>query len=462
MLVTILGKVRIRAVLCACGAAAVLLLAGTARLSADDELPSLESAAEKLQAATVTVRVGTAADTEAIDAADATQPADRPDDTAAPASRVSVFTGVSLGDGLVVTALIAAKDARIRITLAGGEQAQAKAVVLDEFSGLALLKLDRTDVPAVERASDVPKVGSWVISAAAWGTEKPVVMLGLVSGVDRSLPGASFPPLLQCDMRTAETSSGAGVVNRQGQLLGIVVAADSPEQRRGFAYAVPVGHVERLLRALAEKADDGSVILLRHQRPVVGMVLEGDESGITVKRVTEGSPAEKAGIHVGDKVVAADGVKIRSVYQAVRPVLFKQPGDVVTFVVEQESGVRSVDVVLGGGVSVEPGPEGIIAKLFEPKVVVDGRAALGNGRRGGIGEVFAPTDEPETATSDPRELLEKALDRYRSVIVYQQAQLADAEQERTRTERQLEALEAQVELLKKELGEVKQSDAKAK
>ena len=459
MLVTDWGMARITAAWLACSAAAALLLAGTARLAADDELPSLEAAAEKLQSATVTVRVGTAAEAEAADPADAT---DRPDDAAAPASRVSVFTGVSLGDGLVVTALTAAQDARIRITLAGGEQAQAKAVVLDEFSGLALLKLDRSDVPAVERASDAPKVGSWVISAAAWGTEKPVVMLGLVSGVDRSLPGGSFPPLLQCDMRTAETSSGAGVVNRQGQLLGIVVAADSPEQRRGFTYAVPVGHVERLLRALAEKADDGSVILLRHQRPVVGMVLEGDESGITVRRVAEGSPAEKAGIHVGDKVIAADGVKIRSVYQAVRPVLYKQPGDVITYVVEQESGERTVDVVLGGGVSVDPGAEGNFARLFEPRVVVDARAALAGTRQGDIGEVFAPKDEPEAATSDPRELLEKALDRYRSVIVYQQTQLVEAEQNRARTERQLEALEAQVELLKRELNEFKAAEAKAK
>jgi S1-C subfamily serine protease len=438
---------------------AVLLLAGTARLSADDELPSLESAAEKLQTATVTVRVGVAAE---ADGTDATQPAERGDDAVAPASRVSVFTGVSLGDGLVVTALIAASDARIRITLAGGEQAQAKAVVLDEFSGLALLKLDRTDVPTVERTAEAPKVGSWVISAAAWGAEKPVVMLGLVSGVDRSLPGGSYPPLLQCDMRTAETSSGAGVVNRQGQLLGIVVAADSPEQRRGFAYAVPVSHVERLLRKLAEKEDDDSIILLRRQRPVVGMDLMPEDSGIIVKRVTEGSPAERAGIRVGDKVLAADGVKIRSVYQAVRPILFKQPGDVITFVVEQESGVRSVDVVLGGGVSVDAGADGNFAQLFEPKVVVDGRTALGNVRRGGIAEVFAPKDEPEVATRDPRELLEKALDRYRSVIVYQQAQLAEAEEDRARTQRQLEALEAQVELLKRELSEVQAAGEKAK
>jgi hypothetical protein len=150
------------------------------------------------------------------------------------------------------------------------------------------------------------------------------------------------------------------------------------------------------------------------------------------------------------------------VYQAVRPILFKQPGDVITFVVEQESGVRSVDVVLGGGVSVDAGADGNFAQLFEPKVVVDGRTALGNVRRGGIAEVFAPKDEPEVATRDPRELLEKALDRYRSVIVYQQAQLAEAEEDRARTQRQLEALEAQVELLKRELSEVQAAGEKAK
>ena len=43
-----------------------------------------------------------------------------------------------------------------------------------------------------ELAEGPPEVGSWVLSAAAWGTERPVVSLGIVSGTDRTLRGAAF------------------------------------------------------------------------------------------------------------------------------------------------------------------------------------------------------------------------------------------------------------------------------
>jgi S1-C subfamily serine protease len=443
----------------------LLLTTAVAPLRAQQEDVSFEKAAERLQAATVTVRVA------------------RRDATA---DKVTVFTGVSIGDGIVVTPLFTPDDMRIRITMPGGGQAEATPRVLDEHSGLALLEIDAKQAPNLALAEDPPKVGAWVLSGAGWGVEKAVVSLGIVSGIDRSLPGANYPPLLQCDLRTASTSSGAAVVNNRGELLGVVIATQPDQEgRRGWTYAVPVRHVQRLLRALADRKEAASssdtenddrasrdgVVVLKPRRPVVGMVLGAVGDGdVVVKRVTGSGPAEKAGIRQGDEILAADGIEIRSVYQAVRPLLYKQPGDVMEFLVRNPQGeIRSVKVVLGGGVLLPSAPSVKLANLIEPKVIVSGQTAPDVTHRGAeIAEVAVSGDDdaggnnPQNADGSSGgetiaalqqkiRLQEKALDRYRSAIAAQQAQIAEALQDRLKTEEELLQLQAQVEQLSKKL-----------
>jgi membrane-associated protease RseP (regulator of RpoE activity) len=177
----------------------------------------------------------------------------------------------------------------------------------------------------------------------------------------------------------------------------VLVAADDAQSRRGWAYAVPIQHVQRLLRAEAArdsaKNKDKGVIVLKRRRPVVGMVLEGEENAILVQRITPGGPAEKAGLKVGDRVVAAGGVNIRSVYQAVLPTLYKQPGDTMDFLVERGGRTHDCRVTLGGGVEVASAPYEQLGNLIQPKLEI-GRDPQGGyyaNRPGNTtAEVFSP------------------------------------------------------------------------
>lgn len=423
----------------------ILLVSFCAPIAIADELPSLENAAKKIQQATVTVRIAS------ITAAKDDQAAEKGAKPASP--RVSVFSGISLGQGLVVTPLYSETNARVRITVVGGQQAEAKPLVFDEYSGLTLLQMDVKTVPGLDLAQELPSEGVWVTSAAAWGVEKPVISLGIVSGVERTLPGTTYPPLVQCDLRTAETSSGAGIVDRQGKLIGIIVAAELPQNNRGWTYAVPVKHIKRLLRANTAKGKDEALVVLQRRRPIVGMVLDGEPDRVVVRRVTKGSPAEKAGIQQGDVILGADGIKIRSVYQAVRPTLYKQPGDTITFMVQQKNGIRSIEVVLGGGVVLPGAPSINLAELFQPKIIVDGSAkdVAGSSTGDRNKEFTASNGAAEPAVPSVRQLLEKALDRYRNVIVLQQEQINRNKLERATTEAQIEALQAELQALKKKL-----------
>jgi serine protease Do len=259
------------------------------------------------------------------------------------------------------------------------------------------------------------------------------VSQGIVAGIERQRQGGNYPPLLQCDLRTTDTSSGAGVVDRRDQLVGIIVAADSPESRRGWAYAVPVSHVERLLRT-ADGQQQAGVTIIKRRRPVAGLTLDQDGESIVVSRVFAGGAAEQAGMKVGDIVLATDGVAIRSVYQAMLPTLYKQPGDTLIFKVRRETGVSDVQLVLGGGVEVASAPIELLSGLIQPKVQVVREGSGYIARRPGdtIREVFQPELPPESPldetpkTATPAEkiaLLEKALDRYRAVIELQQREL---------------------------------------
>jgi serine protease DegS len=338
-------------------AAVICLLCYGGILRAADHLT--EKAAEKLVATTVTVRsfaapiarggpgarrppLGSAKD---IDAAVANS------DRTADAHEVTVCSGVSLGKGLIVTFhAMPAADApmpRFRITLPGGDQAEARLRVIDRHSGLVLLEIDDIDAPGLSLARAMSKVGSTVLTAAAAGIEEPAVSAGILGATERTPPGIDLPPLLQCDVRTTETSSGAAVVNASGELLGIVAGTGNPGSHGGWTYALPVHHVERLLKAKV----DGKLIELKRRRPVVGFTIgAGEREGtVIVERVAARGPAALAGIKPGDSIVETDGLKIRSAYQAIDLILNKQPGDRMRFTVRRDNQPLQFEVLLDGG-----------------------------------------------------------------------------------------------------------------
>ena len=430
---------------------AVAILANSMQphLLVGQETPGFEQVAEALQKSVVTVRVTQIAKPAADEEPDPLKP------------RVTICSGILVGKGLVISPIYAGTDARIRITLPGGSQASADVRVIDEYSGLSLLELDQQATALLKLADEIPNVGAPVMSAAAWGTDKPVVSLGIVSGTDRTLSGVNYPPLLQCDVRTTETSSGAAVVDRDGKLIGVIVLAEQSDKRGGWTYAVPVRHVKRLMRSFDTKSDDDSVIILKRRRPEVGMVLDGGPDQIEVVRVEKNSPAEKAGIKKGDRILATDGVQVRSVYQAIRPVLSRQPGDVVRFLVAQRDAVRSIDVQLGGGDELPAAPFEDLDQYVQPKIQIEGLARgifRARNAAGGVREVFAPDALAEAdAKSDKNlsnqekiELLDRALDSYRAVIVQMRDEIKRQEQERAASERLIKSLQAEIDRLKRE------------
>lgn len=276
--------------------------------------------------------------------------------TAKRVERAAIGSGVAVGENLVVTAVRPDRGCQISLTMPGGRQAGAKLCVVDENSTLALLEVeslkDETPTEADAGLSHVSlceketNVGSRLLAASAWGAEPPLVSLGVLSGVDRFVPGAGFPPLVQCDVRTTETSLGAGIVNVNGELVGIVVACDGVGRNSRWTYAVSADHVRRLLEARRE----GQIVEIRRRRPHAGIELRqlGGSEDLVVRSVAAGGPAAKAGIEVGDVVATLDGRAANSVLEAARLVACRKPGDTVEIL------LRRGDRTIKSLVTLEP------------------------------------------------------------------------------------------------------------
>jgi len=415
-----------------------------------DTLPDFKVAATALRQATVTIRVTDAGALEEVP--DNLEGENQEAEKELFARRVTVCSGVSVGERLVVTFVRSQQPEKIRITAPGGAQAEAEIRVIDHYSGLTLLQVEGVTLQPLTFAEDPPAVGSWVLSAAGWGMESAVVSFGMVSASDRAIPGVSFPPLLQCDVRTAETSSGGGIVNPKGELLGVVVAA-AEKETGGWTYAAPVRHVQRLLRA----RQPGKVVVLKRRRPVVGMILApGEEPNtVVVERVATGGPAEKAGIAEGDRIIAADDLNIRNVYQAVGPLMRKQPGDTMSFLVEDDRGRRGVQVTLGGGAELPAGP-----KFVGSIGLVDQRVAVARTAGGdfdlrfarGVRNLSADQTEVGGATDAERILLlETAVDRYGALLNLYKEELVRRDGQQAETNEELHRLRKELDTLRKQL-----------
>jgi S1-C subfamily serine protease len=415
------------------------------------ETPTVDSQAIAARLAETTVTVRVSAPRPSAAAGEAPQPV---------AADVTVASGVSLGQGHVVTFVAAPADSRFRVTLADGGQAEADVRVIDMHSGLTLLGIENQDLPALSLAAGVPSVGAPVLTAAASGIERPLVSLGILGGVDRSLPSSGLPPLLQCDLRTTDSSAGAPVVDAAGQLIGVVAATAT--QQGGWTYALPVSHVERLLAAEVE----GSTVVLRRQRPQVGMTLgPGEREGtVRVDRVLAGSAADKAGVQAGDTVLSADGRQLRSAYQAVNLILKKQPGEAVELSVERsgEAAPLAIRVPLEGGITrsvvragdrseVHVGPQLTARAAGADRVQVE---RPGEVAEVAVGDAAADPDAAAPAPRLPRDevsLLRAQLAAFDEVIRRLQAELDRRDEAQQHTNELIESLTAEIAELREKL-----------
>ena len=252
----------------------------------------------------------------------------------------------SLGTGVIVDAKgyivtnrhVIEKADRIRVKLqddpAGSVGHDAKVVGSDQETDLAVIKIetDKTLPTAKLGNSDSMQVGDWVLAIGSPFGLQETVTAGIVSAKGRDIvPNRQFQSFIQTDAAINPGNSGGPLVNMAGEVIGINTAIlTDTNAYAGVGFALPsltVRDVYNQLIGPEHRVSRGSIGIQfnAQENPAIARVY-GAGSGVTVSDVTAGSPAEQAGLKVGDTIVSVDGHPVKNGSELVADIASRKPG----------------------------------------------------------------------------------------------------------------------------------------
>lgn len=221
-------------------------------------------------------------------------------------------------DGYILTNNHVVKGAEeIKVTLSDKREFKGKVIGSDQKTDLAVIKIDSHNLPVIKLGdSEKLKVGEMVLAIGNPFGLSHTVTSGIVSATGRANVGiADYEDFIQTDAPINPGNSGGALVNIRGELVGINTAIFSTTGGyQGIGFAIPSNMAQDVMNSLIK---NGKVV-----RGWLGVTIQPlnpdlakqfnlkDEQGVLVGDVTEGGPAEKAGIQRGDVILEYNSKKV--------------------------------------------------------------------------------------------------------------------------------------------------------
>ena len=262
-------------------------------------------------------------------------------------------------DGYILTNNHVVEGAdRVTVILADKREFTARVVGRDPNTDVAVVKIDARNLPTARMGdADALEVGDWVLALGYPLDLGQTTTAGIVSAKGRSIgimgrSGAEAPleHFIQTDAAINPGNSGGPLVDLQGRVIGINSAIASPTGfYSGYGFAVPVNLARRVAEDLMR---DGVV-----HRPMIGVEIRDATSadaevfrlpspdGAVVAAEPRG-PAQRAGLRLGDVIVALDGQAVPNTGELMEQVMRKRPGDRVVLDVIRYGERRRVELRL--------------------------------------------------------------------------------------------------------------------
>ncbi len=230
----------------------------------------------------------------------------------------------------------------------------AKIVGTDEQTDLAVIKIDKTDLTAAELGdSDTVQVGEWCMSVGNPLGMRSTVCQGSISALNRQITdteGKTYT-VMQTDAAINEGNSGGALVNSKGQVIGINTLKASGEGVEGLGFAIPINSTKDIYSDLIQYN--------KVKRPYIGITgsniteetVEANPTfdlkiGAYVRSVDDYSPAEKAGIKVGDIITQADGQTVENMDDLNEIKNSHQIGDKMNLTIYRDGSETTVELTL--------------------------------------------------------------------------------------------------------------------
>lgn len=254
-------------------------------------------------------------------------------------------------DGYIVTNQHVIDGAtEISVILNTGDEFVAKLIGADARSDLAVLKIDKENLPAATLGdSTLVKVGELAVAIGnPLGQELAgSVTAGVISALNRTMTvdGRTYN-LIQTDAAINPGNSGGALVNKRGEVIGINTIKLSSTGVEGIGFSIAISEAKPIIDDLI---NNGYV----SGRPLVGITIQSTRNGLSVTGISPGSGAAKAGLLEGDLIVKADGevVNTSEALNKIRDT--KKPGDTLALTVIRNGEMLTVNVILGEDIPVE-------------------------------------------------------------------------------------------------------------
>ncbi|HEX5863337.1 MAG TPA: S1C family serine protease [Casimicrobiaceae bacterium] len=258
-------------------------------------------------------------------------------------SHRSQSTGFAWRPGLIVTADEAlSEDGEITVAVPGGDPVPAQLVGRDPATDVAVLRIDRPDLPAVSLTAKGLAIGGLtIVVGSVDGT--PVASFGVVSlasGPWRSLRGGEIDARIELDLRLRRSAEGGIALDASGAAFGMAVFG--PRRR---VLVIPAATIERVADKLASHGRIPRGYLGLGLHPVRLTGAEG--MGAMVMSVDPNGPGAAAGVHQGDVIVAFNGEPIRPVQSLMRALGPDRVGQTVTLDLRRAGETKQLSLTIG-------------------------------------------------------------------------------------------------------------------
>ncbi|MEO8540049.1 MAG: S1C family serine protease [bacterium] len=215
-------------------------------------------------------------------------------------------------DGVIVTSDHVIERDEVEVILPDGSKHAATIVGRDPGSDVAVLKIAATGLtPAVRAPQGSAKIGSIVLAVGRPSNEGPMASLGVVGSIGgpwRTFRGTEVEGYLRSDTTFYPGFSGGPLVDASGRVVGM----NSSRLGRGAGLTIPVAAVERIAGDLLKggkvrRAYLGISSQVAKLPAALATLAGGRETGLLVVSVEAESPADKAGMLIGDILVEFGG-----------------------------------------------------------------------------------------------------------------------------------------------------------
>jgi Do/DeqQ family serine protease len=259
----------------------------------------------------------------------------------------------SLGSGVVVSSdgyiltnnhVVGSINAQVSVVMPDRRELKAKIVGVDEFTDLALLKIEARGLPVLPWGdSSKLKVAEWVLAIGNPFQLNQTVTLGIVSALGRSLGLANYEDFIQTDAAINPGNSGGALINARGELVGINTAIFSETGGyQGIGFAVPSNLARHVMDDLLKygEVQRGTIpgISIANMTTQIAEELGAPNTrGALVNQISGRAEAYLAGLRAGDIIISFNGRSVEDASALMRMLADSKIGTAARLEILRES-----------------------------------------------------------------------------------------------------------------------------